>query len=183
MTGMNASRALLVIDMQRGFLEEGYPLFCGEEARRIIPPVSKLVEQDLGQGTAVFFSADAHAPDDREFKIFPPHCIKGTTEAEIIPELSVYLDRATLIETSSYSAFFATDLHERLQQAGVGKVTVCGVCTDICVLHTVADAYYRGYDIEVRHDCVASFDNDAHAFALRHMAQIFGARITEAEDR
>ncbi|HDL85772.1 MAG TPA: isochorismatase family protein, partial [Candidatus Acetothermia bacterium] len=67
--------------------------------------------------------------------------------------------------------------------AGVGKVTVCGVCTDICVLHTVADAYYRGYDIEVRHDCVASFDNDAHAFALRHMAQIFGARITEEEDR
>ena len=180
---MNASRALLVIDMQRGFLEDGYPLFCGEEARRIIPFVSRLVKQELGQGTPVFFSADAHVPGDREFKIFPPHCIRGTTEAEIIPELAVYLPRATLIETSSYSAFFATDLHERLQRAGVEKVIVCGVCTDICVMHTVADAYYRGYDIEVRQDCAASFDSDAHAFALHHMEHVFGARITEGEKR
>lgn len=176
---MNSSRALLVIDMQRGFLEDGYPLFCGEEARRIIPSVRRLVEQELEQGTPVFFSADAHVSNDREFKIFPPHCIQGTTEAEIIPELAVYLPRSTLIETSSYSAFFATDLHKRLQQARVKELIVCGVCTDICVLHTVADAYYRGYDIEVRSDCVASFDNEAHAFALRHMVQVFGAQITE----
>ena len=178
---MKASSALLVIDMQRGFLEDGHPLFCGEEARRIIPLVSKLVEEALGRGTPVFFSADAHDPNDREFKIFPPHCIKGTSEAEIIPELAVYLDRSTLIETSSYSAFFATDLHERLQEAGVRDLNVCGVCTDICVMHTVADAYYRGYGIEVRRDCVASFDRDAHTFALRHMKSVFGARITGGE--
>ena len=59
---------------------------------------------------------------------------------------------------------------------------VCGVCTDICVMHTVADAYYHGYNIEVRRDCVASFDSDAHAFALHHMAQVFGARITEERE-
>ena len=180
---MNASRALLVIDMQRGFLEDGYPLFCGEEARRIIPFVSRLVKQELGQGTPVFFSADAHAPNDREFKIFPPHCIQGTTEAEIIPELAIYLPRSTLIATSSYSAFFDTVLHERLQEAGIQKLIVCGVCTDICVMHTVADVYYRGYDIEVRGDCVASFDSDAHAFALHHMEHVFGARITGGEER
>ena len=175
---MNSKRALLVIDMQRGFLEDGYPLFCGEEARQIIPFVSRLVERALSQATPVFFSADAHAQDDREFKIFPPHCIEGTTEVEIIPELAIYLPQATLIETSSYSAFFATDLHERLQKAGVKELTVCGVCTDICVMHTVADAYYRGYSIEVRRDGVASFDGDAHAFALHHMEHVFGARIT-----
>lgn len=180
---MNASRALLVIDMQRGFLEDGYPLFCGDKARKIIPSVSRLIEQELEQGTPVFLSADAHAPDDREFKIFPPHCIRGTTEAEIIPELAIYLPRSTLIETSSYSAFFATDLHERLQEAGVKELTVCGVCTDICVMHTVADAYYRGYAIDVRRDCVASFDSDAHAFALHHMEHVFGARITGEEER
>jgi len=180
---MNASRSLLVIDMQRGFLEDGYPLFCGDEARQIIPFVSKLVKQELAQGTPVFFSADAHAPDDREFKIFPPHCIQGTTESEIIPELSIYLRRSTLIETSSYSAFFATDLHKRLQEAGVKELTACGVCTDICVMHTVADAYYRRYTIDVRQDCVASFDGDAHAFALHHMEHVFGARITGGEDR
>ena len=179
---MSSHSALLVIDMQRGFLEDGYPLFCGEEARRIIPSVKRLIEQFLDRGVPIFFSADAHASDDREFRIFPPHCIKGTTEAEIIPELSVYVDRSTLIETSSYSAFFATDLHDRLQGLGVKELTVCGVCTDICVMHTVADAYYRGYSIEVHRDCVASFDTDAHAFALHHMEHVFGARITGGEE-
>jgi len=179
---MSSLSALLVIDMQRGFLEDGYPLFCGEEARRIIPSVKRLIEQSLDRWVPIFFSADAHASDDREFRIFPPHCIKGTTEAEIIPELSVYVDRSTLIETSSYSAFFATDLHDRLQGLGVKELTVCGVCTDICVMHTVADAYYRGYGIEVRRDCVASFDTDAHAFALHHMEHVFGARITGGEE-
>ncbi len=180
---MNVQRALLVIDMQRGFLEDGHPLFCGAKARKIIPSVSRLVEQELRRETPVFFSADAHVQNDREFKIFPPHCITGTTEAEIIPELAIYLPRATLIKTSSYSAFFNTDLHDRLQVAGVKELSVCGVCTDICVMHTVADAYYRGYDIEVRRDCVASFDSDAHAFALHHMEHVFGARITGGENR
>jgi len=174
--------ALVVIDMQRGFLEKGYPLFCGEEARRIISPTRELVERELQQETPVFFNADAHAPNDREFKIYPPHCIRGTREAQIIPELASYLDRATIIETESYSAFFNTDLHRRLQGIGIRTLIICGVCTDICVLHTVADAYYRGYELEVRRDCVASFDNEAHAFALRHMEQVFGARITQQED-
>jgi len=103
---MSDHRALVVIDIQRGFLEEGYPLFCGEEARRIISPTRELVERELQQETPVFFNADAHAPNDREFKIYPPHCIRGTREAQIIPELASYLDRATIIETESYSAFF-----------------------------------------------------------------------------
>lgn len=179
---MSDHRALVVIDMQRGFLEEGYPLFCGEEARRIISPTRELVKRELQRETPVFFSADAHAPNDREFKIYPPHCIRGTREAQIIPELASYLDRATVIETETYSAFFNTDLHRRLQGIGIRTLIICGVCTDICVLHTVADAYYRGYELEVRRDCVASFDNEAHAFALRHMEQVFGARITRQED-
>lgn len=178
---MRNKRALIIIDMQRGFLEEGYPLFCGQAARRIIPPVRRLIEQALAKETPLFFTADAHAPDDKEFEIYPPHCVRGSVEAEIIPELASYLDRATLIETTRYSAFFNTDLEQRLQQTGVTQLIVCGVCTDICVMHTVADAYYRGYEIEVREDCVASFDEEAHAFGLRHMETVFGARITQGK--
>ncbi|MCD6136924.1 isochorismatase family protein [Candidatus Bipolaricaulota bacterium] len=59
---------------------------------------------------------------------------KGTTEAEIVHELGVYLDRATLIETSSYSAFFATDLYDLLQRLGVKELTVCRICADIYFL-------------------------------------------------
>ncbi len=178
---MGSNRALIVVDMQRGFLEEGYPLFCGAAARRIIPSVRRTVEEALDQGIPVFFTADAHEPDDREFEIYPPHCIRGTVEAEIIPELAPYLPRGTLVETVTYSAFFATDLHQRLQALGVEELTLCGVCTDICVLHTAADAYFRGYRIAVRRDGVASFDPDAHRFGLRHMETVFGARIVGEE--
>ena len=54
---------------------------------------------------------------------------------------------------------------------------VCGVCTDICVLHTVADARNHDYQVEVPVDCVASFDLAAHEFALRHMEGILGAKL------
>ena len=177
---MNDHRALLVIDMQRGFLEEEYPLYCGEVARAIIPVVHARIEAALSDGTPVFFTADAHAPDDREFALFPPHCIRGTEEAQIVPELSDYLSKVPRIDTTTYSGFFETDLHTRLQTVEVTELELVGVCTDICVLHTAIDAYHRGYGLEVIADGVASFDEQAHAFALRHMKTILGARITEA---
>ena len=54
---------------------------------------------------------------------------------------------------------------------------VVGVCTDICVLHTVADARSRDYEVEVPVDCVASFDPEAHKWALQHMERVLGATI------
>lgn len=178
---MRSEQALILVDMQRGFLEDGYPLFCGSEAREIIPVVRRTVEEAFDQGIPVFFTADVHDPDDREFAIYPPHCIRGTEEAKIIPELASYLDHGTLIETVTYSAFYETDLHRRLQGLGVEELIFCGVCTDICVLHTAADAYFRGYRIAVRRDGVASFDPDAHRFGLRHMETAFGARLIGEE--
>lgn len=83
--------AVLVIDMLRGFLEEGYPLYCGELARRTIPNVQRLLEQESSKGSKVFFICDNHTPDDPEFEMFPPHCIAGTEEAEVIPELARFL--------------------------------------------------------------------------------------------
>jgi len=170
------ANVVLVTDMLRGFLEEGYPLYCGVEARRIIPKVQGLLEQELAQGAKVFFICDHHAPDDTEFKMFPPHCIEGTVEAEIIPELARY--KGEIILKRRYSAFFDTPLEKKLRELKPEKLIVCGVCTDICVLHTVADARSRDYEVEVPVDCVASFDEKAHHFALEHMEKILGAKLT-----
>ena len=74
------ANAVLVVDMVRGFLEEGNPLYCGDRARRIIPNVRRLLEHELARGSAVFFVCDRHTPDDPEFKMFPPHCIDGTAD-------------------------------------------------------------------------------------------------------
>ncbi len=170
------ANAVLVIDMLRGFLEEGHPLYCGDKARRIIPHIQALLDQELARGSRVFFLCDNHAPDDPEFKMFPPHCIKGTPEAEVIPELSRY--QGEVIPKRRYSAFFDTPLEEKLAEMKPDRLIVCGVCTDICVLHTVADGRNRDYEVEVPVDCVASFDEPAHGYALEHMEKVLGARLT-----
>ncbi len=178
---MNEHRALIVVDMQRGFLEEGHPLFCGQGARRVIGPIQELIERELASGSSLFFTADTHEPNDPEFAVFPPHCIRGTREAEIIPELQPYLKSGSLIEKRRYSAFFGTDLNARLKKLQVKELIVCGVCTDICVMHTVADARNRDYQVTVPERCVASFDPEAHAFAIKHMERVLGARILKEE--
>jgi nicotinamidase-related amidase len=172
--------AVLVVDMLKGFLEEGYPLYAGDKARRIITNIQGLLEQELAQGSKILFVCDQHEPDDLEFKMFPPHCIAGTPEAEVIPELAKY--PGEIIPKKRYSAFFNTSLEEKLKQLKPDKIIVCGVLTDICVMHTVADARNRDYYVEVPVDCVASPDEKAHQFALDHMAKVLGAKLTRFKE-
>ena len=169
------ANALLVVDMLVGFLEKGHNLYCGDDARAIIPNVRKLIEREQDAGSEVFFICDSHDPDDLEFQTFPQHCVKGTEEAEIIPELTRF--RGQLVPKQRYSAFFGTDLDERLARLSPDKVILCGVCTDICVMHTAADARNRDYAVEIPTDCVATFDLNAHTYALRHMDKILGAKL------
>jgi len=107
--------------------------------------------------------------------MFPPHCVKGSAECEVVPELQKYA--ATVITKQRYSSFFNTDLDDVLKKLKPQKIIVCGVCTNICVLYTVADARARDYMVEVPAYCVASFDMEAHAWALKHMEKVLGARI------
>jgi nicotinamidase/pyrazinamidase len=170
------ANAVLVVDMLRGFLEEGYPLYIGEESRRIIPNIQRLLERELAQDPKLFFICDRHTQDDPEFRMFPPHCIEGTAEAEVIPELASY--PGEVIPKKRYSGFFGTPLDEKLKELKPEKLIVCGVLTNICVLHTVADARNRDYEVEVPIDCVASSDETAHKFALEHMEKVLGAKLT-----
>ncbi len=169
------ANAVLVIDMLRGFMEEGYPLSLGAGARVIIPGIQKLLERELARGSKVFFICDNHDPEDLEFKMFPPHCIEGTKEAEVIPEMSAY--PGEVIPKKRYSGFYGTKLEDKLQQLKLEKLVVCGVLTNICVMHTTADARNRDYEVEIPVECVASPDEAAHRFALEHMDKVLGARL------
>jgi nicotinamidase/pyrazinamidase len=166
---------VLVVDMLRGFLEEGYNLYCGDDARKIIPNVQALLKRELSQGSKIFYICDTHLSDDLEFQMFPVHCIDGTPESEVIPELDSYPGER--ISKQRYSGFYNTNLEQRLQVLEPEKIIVCGVCTDICVMHTTADARNRDYQVDVPSDAVATFDTNAHAWALQHMEHILGARV------
>ena len=171
------ANVVLVIDMVKGFLEPGHNLYCGDDARGIIPNVRSLLEREQAAGSEILFISDHHDPDDLEFQIFPVHCVKGTEEPDVIEELAGFVTQDNVVPKNRYSGFFNTDLAQRLESLNPDKVIICGVCTDICVLHTTSDARNRDYPVEVPSDCVATFDPGAHEWALGHLQKILGAKV------
>jgi nicotinamidase-related amidase len=169
------ANVVLVVDMVRGFCEEGHPLYVGESIRRIIEPIRRLLAEERARGSSIIFLCDNHAPDDAEFQMFPPHCIRGSEETEVIPELREFASE--VVPKTRFSGFYGTNLDQRLRELEPYKVVVVGDCTDICVMHTVADARNRDYQVEVPADCVTTFDPEAHRFALSHMEKILGAKV------
>jgi nicotinamidase/pyrazinamidase len=168
---------VLVIDMVKGFLEPGHNLYCGDESRDIIPRVHDLLTREQAAGSEILFISDHHDPDDLEFEMFPVHCVKGTEEPNVIPELTEFVTETNVIPKNRYSGFFNTPLESLLATSAPNKIIICGVCTDICVMHTASDARNRDYAVEVPSDCVASFKQDAHEWALSHLKDILGATV------
>jgi len=170
------ARAVIVSDMLRGFMEEGYVLYCGAKARRIIPNIQKLLEAELAKGSKIFYLCDNHDKNDPEFAMFPPHAVEGTKEAEIIPELSKYPGK--IIPKKTYSLFYGTTLEKELKELKPETVVVCGVCTHICILHGVSETRVRHYPVEVPVDCVGDFDEKAHIWAINYIEKVLGAKLT-----
>ena len=169
---------VLVVDMVRGFCQEGHNLYVGPTIREIIPRVQSLLRREKAAGSHIIFLCDTHDPDDLEFNMFPPHCIRGSEEPEVIPELQEFAGE--VIPKRRFSAFFDTDLEQRLRELAPDKIIIVGVCTNICVLYTAADARDRDYAVAVPADCVATFDSDAHKFALHQLKTVLGAQVTGA---
>ena len=168
--------ALIVADMLQDFIDPQGALYVGPRGREIIPFIARRVDEVRAQGGVVVFLCDAHVPDDREFRLFGPHAVKGSPGAQIIPELPVK-DGDYRVEKTRYSGFYGTDLEEVLKREGVDRVELVGVCTSICIMETVKELYDRGLPAVVHRDGVADFDPEAHDVALRLMARTFGAQV------
>lgn len=76
------------VDMQRDFMLPGGALYV-PGAERLVPNIDKLVNQARDGKALLISSSCQHTPDDPEFKTFPPHCVRGTTGAELIPEARI----------------------------------------------------------------------------------------------
>lgn len=168
--------ALIVADMLRDFVDPQGTLYVGPSARQIIPFIAQKIGETRVAGGVVIFVCDAHAPDDREFKFFPPHAVKNTLGAEIIPELPMRAGDYRVAKTR-YSCLAKTDLEDILKREQVERVEVVGVCTSICVMETVKELFDRDIPALVYRQGVADFDPEAHTFALKHMARVFGAQV------
>ncbi len=173
---MNSSRkALLIIDMLNDFVLKGAVLEV-PAAREIIPNLKERIDEGREKKIPIIYICDSHTEDDKEFKIWSPHAIRGTKGAKIVKELSPE-PGDYLVEKTTYSGFYNTELDDLLKKLDVNELIVTGTVTNICVMYTVSDAVLRGYKVTVPEDCVAGLNEEDHQFALKQMKNILKAEI------
>jgi len=170
--------AILVIDIIRDFVSG---VLGSERAGNIIPRVKRLLDEAHRRGVPIIHVTDAHIEGDREFQLWPRHAVDGTEGAEIVEELQPQPGDYHL-KKRRYSAFYATGLDALLRELGVDAVILTGLVTNICVQHTAADAFFRGYRVIVPEDCVEAPSDEAHRAALRYMREIYGAEVVGSEE-
>ena len=167
---------VIVVDMLHDFIRPDGVLYCGAQSEAIIEPIARRLEQARANRDAVIYLCDRHRPDDPEFAMFPPHAVAGTPGAEIIGELAPEpVDR--VIPKRRFSAFIGTELLLALHELHVDELELTGVCTNICIQYTACNARDLGYPVTVYVDRVATFDPEAHEFALRQMETVLGVRV------
>jgi nicotinamidase-related amidase len=179
--------ALVLIDMQRDFLEPGgFGAALGNDVsllRRAIAPSSRLLAAARDAGMFVVHTREGHRSDladlpraKRERGRFPVGIgdpgpmgrilVRGEAGHDIIPELYP-APGEPVIDKPGKGAFYATDLDTILSCRGIDRLIVGGVTTEVCVHTTVREANDRGYDCLVVEDCVGSYFPEFHDMALR----------------
>jgi len=171
--------AVLVIDMINDFVTG---VFKNERAAKIIPNIKKLLYFARKHGTPIVYATDAHTPNlDPEFQVWEPHAAKGSWGAEIIDELKPEKSDFHVFKRK-YSAFQGTDLDMLLRELKVNTLILTGVVTDICIQHTAADAFFRGYKIIVPRDCVEAVDAPTQEAAIKFLIKAYGSEITTSNE-
>lgn len=172
-------KALLVVDMLNDFVTGKIK---NPRAEEIVPNIADLLtaaRQD--EDWMVVFSNDAHLPQDFELEVWGEHAMAGTEGAEIIPELPVERGDFALPKRT-YSAFYETGLDPLLRQFGVDTLVVTGQHTNMCVRHTTADAFFRGYEVVVPHDAVESLTEEDQEAGLRYLEATYAVKLPPTKE-
>ncbi|MET0494180.1 MAG: isochorismatase family cysteine hydrolase [Actinoplanes sp.] len=188
-----ATTALLVIDMQRDFLEPGgFGESLGNDVsqlRRTIAPLAAFLATWRAAGLPVIHTREGHLPDLSDC---PPAklargkigqegpngriLIRGEYGHDIIDELQP-VDGEPVVDKPGKGAFYATELPDLLDKGGIRSLLVAGVTTEVCVHTTVREANDRGYECLVLADCVGSYFPEFQRVGLEMIAAqggIFG---------
>lgn len=182
------TKALISIDYTYDFVADDGKLTAGKPAQAVAERIAQVTQEAYDRGDYIFFAVDCHEEDDDfhpETKLFPPHNIAGTSGRDLFGPLADVYDQIKddscvfWMDKRHYSAFSGTDLDLRLRERRVTTVTLTGVLSDICVLHTAIHAYNLGYEIEIVSSAIASITDEAHQFALNHFKNVLGATIIE----
>lgn len=157
-----AKTALLIIDMQRDFVDSDSPLRVAG-ARETVPKIAALLAECRRRNdVAVFHVVRAYEPDGLDVELCRlnrfhgvPGAVRGTQGAEIIPELRPQAGETT-IEKPRFSAFFQTKLDSCLRRLGTRTLLIAGTQWPNCIRATATDALSLDYETIVVADCCSA---------------------------
>jgi len=158
--------AIISVDLINGFCTEG--VLSSPRVQAIVKPVTRLMTNAWSQGMRNFvLTQHTHEPDAVEFAAFAPHCVRGTSEAETVPEIMElpFFEKITVIEKNSIHSGLDTGLEDWIaEHPQVDTFIVVGDCTDLCTyqlamyLQLDANARQLKRKIIIPADCVATYD-------------------------
>ena len=168
--------ALLVID-ECGPAEDLDPRLVG-----MVEHTAKLCAAARTAGVPVIFACDAHIPGlDRELLLWGNHGLAGTPGCLPTPALG-FAEGDYYVAKRRYSAFFQTGLRLLLEELGVSTLIVAGFDTNICVRHTLADAYFNNYDSVVVTGATATFLVGTQENGLHEIEVCYGSLLASADE-
>jgi nicotinamidase/pyrazinamidase len=186
------------VDVQRDFVLPGGRLYV-PGAEKLLPNIGRLTNAARQGKVFLVSSGDFHAPDDPEFKVFPPHCVKGTTGSELVPEaitekvvrianedsaklpedLSKY--QQVLLEKQTLNVFESRHADELVQRLGKKpEFVVFGVVTEYCVSCAVKGLLERGRRVAVVQDSIETLKPEEGEKTLAEWQRL-GARLTTTD--
>lgn len=178
--------ALLVIDMERDFVEEG-AVQETPGGSALIPTINGLATWARGHGVPVIFTFEMHRGDRSDYGIEleydPVHCLEGSVGCELARGLALEPSDYRITGKRRYDAFLGTDLDLLLRSKKVENLVCCGVTTHVCVMNTVFTARNLDYRVLLARDAVAAVSPDHQAAALLCMSDVFAYITTSTEVR
>jgi nicotinamidase-related amidase len=172
--------SIIIIDMVRGFYDIG-PL-ASSRVENIISPLVNLNEKALSFKKVFFI--DCHEEGSKEFTAYPPHCIEGAIESELIEELKGYTKNNEIIKKNSTNGFHTEEFQQWLKEnPEIDNFIVTGVCTDICVetfvisLVTYFNEINEEKNIIVPMNLVETFDLGIHNGELMNLMSLYKMKL------
>lgn len=164
---------VVVVDMLNDFVgdEDGNGALVVPGARKLIPNIRDVVREAMSRGVYVCYVNDAHSPQDREFRQFPPHAIHGTYGAQVVQELRPNpKENCGVIQKTTFGveASHPTRPH---QYFGFKHYIFTGVATEYCILVNAKDALRRNKKVTLLTDCIAGVDTVACMEAMLMLGQ------------
>jgi ureidoacrylate peracid hydrolase len=175
--------ALLVVDMQKFFLDPTSPTFTvGGEA--ILPNVKRLIETFRNARRPVIFTKHAHHPNMMDIGImgwwWRGMCVEGSVESEIHDDIAPEPEEKVILK-HRYSAFYNTDLETILRCCGIEDIVICGIMTNLCCESTARDAYFRDYRVFFPADGTGATCEEMHLASLLNLAYGFANIVRTGE--